>query len=467
MCVKNEKLYTILIQKMGDPITNNLITLISANSLTSLKTGHIFFDIFIALLLIFLLPRISKLWKKVPLTKWLKKKELANMKFVGIERHSINTSGPITREYSDNFCAITKYIERSGKVNFLREYFLKSTYDGKKVQFRPQSSELIKLTSSISCKIYISYTENQDTTELTIYSDKGMEDIQEFLKLVTREYNNYMDEQLNTQQHYFSPYISRKGYVEEWIKFNFQSSKTFSKVFFPEKSEVLKEIDYFVNGKEIYDSKGVPWQLGILLHGKPGTGKSSFIKALAKYTDRHIIEVPLNRIKTYEGLRNIMLGNTISDFIIPHHKRLYLIEDIDCLDNIIYSRKDFKKNESKISKKITEEDHKEDDELRLSHVLNIIDGMLEAPGRILVITTNYPDRLDEALIRDGRMDIKLEMKPLEGECLKNMILSFYPEKSLKDLNPFLPLKNRNGFTPATIQAYCFKKDFEEVCQILK
>ena len=103
----------------------------------------------------------------------------------------------------------------------------------------------------------------------------------------------------------------------------------------------------------------------------------------------------------------------------------------------------------------------------MSHILNLIDGPLEAPGRILIVTSNHPEKLDEALIRDGRMDIKLEMKPLSSKCLKDMLLSFFPEKTLSDFDAFKPLLNHQNLTPASIQNICIHNTFEEACDILQ
>jgi ATP-dependent 26S proteasome regulatory subunit len=47
----------------------------------------------------------------------------------------------------------------------------------------------------------------------------------------------------------------------------------------------------------------------------------------------------------------------------------------------------------------------EKDALDLSFLLNLLDGTLEANGRILIITTNFPERIDRALIRPGRIDM--------------------------------------------------------------
>jgi len=50
---------------------------------------------------------------------------------------------------------------------------------------------------------------------------------------------------------------------------------------------------------------------------------------------------------------------------------------------------------------------KQKDQLNLSGLLNVLDGVVDSPGRIVIMTSNHPDQLDRALIRPGRIDKKL------------------------------------------------------------
>ena len=96
----------------------------------------------------------------------------------------------------------------------------------------------------------------------------------------------------------------------------------------------------------------------------------------------------------------------------------------------------------------------------LSYLLNILDGINETPGRIIIMTTNRPEVLDEALIRPGRIDIKINFTKSIEEHIKD-ILYFYwkvdDSTKLKKIIFNTDLKALNNiFTPAEIIDFCRK-----------
>jgi SpoVK/Ycf46/Vps4 family AAA+-type ATPase len=65
------------------------------------------------------------------------------------------------------------------------------------------------------------------------------------------------------------------------------------------------------------------------------------------------------------------------------------------------------------------------DELNLAGILNVLDGVVDAPGRIVVMTTNHPEVLDPALIRPGRIDKKLFLGYIEVDDMLSMLEHYY------------------------------------------
>jgi mitochondrial chaperone BCS1 len=90
------------------------------------------------------------------------------------------------------------------------------------------------------------------------------------------------------------------------------------------------------------------------------------------------------------------------------------------------------------------------DELTLSCILNTIDGILEQNGRILIITTNYKDKLDSALLRPGRIDMKINFTKCTDIMMRNIIENFYNKKLSKDIKLI-----DDKYTPAEIVEKCF------------
>jgi chaperone BCS1 len=197
--------------------------------------------------------------------------------------------------------------------------------------------------------------------------------------------------------------------------------------------------------------------MGLLLHGLPGCGKTSTIKAIANHTQRHIVSVPLNRIKTSKHLLDIFYQEQLNHMNVPLSKRLYVIEDIDCseLKDIVRDRSSSEDQDSGVggggisdedaqnflnlikvsSNKTMDKLDKDKKELTLAGLLEVLDGVMEMDGRMMVITTNYPDRLDAALTRPGRVDLKLKFGRCTNKCLIEMYEHFFNDKDILSLWP--------------------------------
>ena len=110
------------------------------------------------------------------------------------------------------------------------------------------------------------------------------------------------------------------------------------------------------------------------------------------------------------------------------------------------------------------------DKLTLACILNIIDGVLEQHGRIIVVSSNYPDKLDKALTRPGRIDVKVNFTKCTDTMIRDMIEHFYEKK----INDIFPRKYNKPFldgliTPAELLEKCLEnsKDMESVLSYVK
>ena len=196
--------------------------------------------------------------------------------------------------------------------------------------------------------------------------------------------------------------------------YEFQTNKSFDNIFFTEKEKLLKRLDYFLNHKEDYERKGIPHTLGLLFYGDPGCGKTSCIKVIAKYTGRHLQTVNLNSIKTCQEFQDLFYSNALCKGT-SIDKRVIVLEDIDCMSDIIKQR----------SSDPIDEDEEIESDITLSCILNVIDGLIEQPGRILIITTNHPEKIDDALLRPGRIDMKIHFTKCTEEMAKDIINNMF------------------------------------------
>ena len=273
--------------------------------------------------------------------------------------------------------------------------------------------------------------------------------IQAFIDRCSVDYERKMANKLGISLYYFDMMtnIKSKSSLQNTLptthliysRHKFSTTRTFENVFFEQCDKVKKHIEFFLTRRDWYDKKGIPYTLGFMFHGEPGCGKTSSIKAIANTARRHIINVQLAEIKSKAQLRHLFFneeihvsnGTTTERFVIPVHERLYVIEDIDAMGDSLL-RREWQKPTPVVEKPTgdiwmdKEKDEKEP--IDLAFLLNLLDGTLESSGRILAISSNFPERIDRALIRPGRIDMIIHFRKCNINILNRMVSSFYDKE---------------------------------------
>jgi len=339
--------------------------------------------------------------------------------------------------------------------------------------------EDIELTPTLKAKVkQVSTKEEEQTIELLLFS--SVMKVSEIRRWVDEIHENYMFEKNNKlgnkifyfsevpaeplmQQEIMPDGTSKKTYrwenLPKVLSFHmneFKTSKSFANVYGNHVDELKERLDLFIHHPDWYMDRGIPHSLGIMLHGVPGSGKTSTIKAVARDTHRHIFCLSLRPYTTQRQLTSLFFNETVVvqsydgaklTYKIPLNRRVYVIEDIDCLSDVVLDRS---------IKREGGHDTKEGESLTLSFLLNLLDGVLETPGRILIITTNFPEKLDRALVRPGRIDVKIEFTNASREFIMDMVNKFY---NLSMGIGFIPLELDGVFTPAEVM--------ESLCMFFK
>ncbi|XP_049985531.1 mitochondrial chaperone BCS1 isoform X2 [Alexandromys fortis] len=199
---------------------------------------------------------------------------------------------------------------------------------------------------------------------------------------------------------------------------------------------IVKDIREFIDNPKWYIDRGIPYRRGYLLYGPPGCGKSSFITALAGELEHSICLLSL----TDSSLSDDRLNHLLS---VAPQQSLVLLEDVDAA---FLSRDLALENPVK---------YQGLGRLTFSGLLNALDGVASTEARIVFMTTNHIDRLDPALIRPGRVDLKEYVGYCSHWQLTQMFQRFYPGQAPSLAENFAEhvLKATSQISPAQVQGY--------------
>lgn len=253
-----------------------------------------------------------------------------------------------------------------------------------------------------------------------------------------------------------SSYDSHDYSKRGWSHVHFEHPASFETVAMdPEKKrEIVDDLIAFSRGKEFYFRIGKPWKRGYLLHGPPGTGKSTMIAAMANLLDYDVYDLELTAVKNNSALRKLLLEIT--------GKAIIVIEDIDCSLDLSSKRKKESKKSEEGEKKIGGEENAES-KVTLSGLLNFIDGLWSACGgeRLVVFTTNHVEKLDPALIRRGRMDRHIELSYCDFEGFKVLARNYLGIKEHSLFGEIRRLMAERNITPADVAENLMPKKVTE------
>ena len=397
---------------------------------------------------------------------------------------------------SDQFLALMDRIRKHSKITSSKavDQYVGQQSDPRGVYEVDQEKEFViceehQIKGTISRKVKEGEKGNMVKTTLIVFTTKlDHNDLTNWIDNITKKWREKCDLPYDPDKEYIfeidfgnrSSYDGRKNM--NIYRYQFESNVTFENTYFPGRDLLLQELDTFLEGEEEWKKRGWPWHFGIALTGIPGCGKTRILKCIANYTKRHILLIQINDDVPIQLLKKSMSGY-LDGYRLQFHPKetIVVFEELADQTDLVGPRdapiEKFtfeipsvkKKEEGEEEEKKKEEKEKvwksklEGRRAFLSQFLPLLDGVNERYGGMVVITTNFIERLDNAILRPGRIDYHLHLtKGYDRESTFQLLKNFWGDRMDKHKSKDLKEEVVEKYTGADLVKECrqFRNDFD-------